>query len=496
MSTTSGSSTQQPTHPSSRRAAQLRSPSFPMPATPLVSSSARSPSHSQASPRVRGGIEVVGGVPVVPTSPSTSATPSSSPSHIGLQLSGVLTQNISTTTLVEASPLLTRRVSRERISTCATFAVSPRPVPIPLPAHLPIPMRVPLGNPTSPAQSGSACVSMPVPITMPIPEPVRPPISVLPAPSLRRIAMPAVSTPAPRPNVVGTTPSIAAGRSIAPSTAPPLSRVPTQVTHRERTLVHRPSTDSERTAVAHTQQTQRNQDPSNALPDLPAPRKKGESYWAARGQHLYEDLTSQPKLKETFPCGALVFSDSCPRIRWNILFPPSTAVDMTVGDGMSPLKEKYLDSPATVPSLKVINLVIPDRISGAWTIKVTNAERGHIVKIGDVLSALSANLHTPVYDHEPQWLSLNEKQQTEIAKTLHKNRALAGTQVGANLRRLDFLEGRNVFVGLSRDYAKCGLPMWKKFVPGLKPFGEEMWNFWVVELEEVGPSPPRYFGDR
>ncbi|KAG8900923.1 hypothetical protein FRC00_010125 [Tulasnella sp. 408] len=333
---------------------------------------------------------------------------------------------------------------------------------------------------------------------MPVPEPVGPPISVPPPPppSLRRVAPPAVPIPALRPSVIETAPLVITGRSVAPSLARPVSRVPTQITHRERTVVRRPSTDSERTAVAHTQQTQRKQDAPNALPDLPAPRKKGESYWVARGQHLYEDVSTQPKLKDTFPCGALLFSDSCPRIQWNILFPPSTAVDMTVGDGMSTLKEKYLDSPATTPPLKVLNLIIPDRISGAWTIKVTNAERGHVVKIGDVLSALSTNLHTPVYDHEPQWLCLSEKQQTEIAKTLHKNRSLAGTQVGANLRRLDFLEGRNVFVGLSRDYAKCGLPMWKKFVPGLKPFGEEMWNFWVVELEEVGPSPRRYLGDR
>lgn len=201
-------------------------------------------------------------------------------------------------------------------------------------------------------------------------------------------------------------------------------------------------------------------------------------------------------VQNTFPCGTLMFSDSCPRIQWNILFPPSTAVDMTVGDGMNPLKEEYLNEPATVPWLKVVNLIIPDRVSGAWTIKVTSAKPGHIVSIGDVLSALSKNLHIPVYDHEPQWLSLSGKQQTAIARTLHKNRALAGVQVGGNLRRLDFLEGRNVFVGLSRDYGKCGLPMWRKFVPGLKPFGEEMWNFWVVELEELGPSPPRYLGDR
>ncbi|KAG8948577.1 hypothetical protein FRC04_009479 [Tulasnella sp. 424] len=476
--TASTSTIPNPPGQSSRRAVPLRSPSFPMPPTPPLRSSKNLP---VVSPPMRGG--VLGSPTSTSTSTSTSsctscmssctssctscctsATSSTSPSHIGLQLSGMMSQNISTTTLVESSPVMVRKVSKERIST--TFTVSPNPVPTPLPAQQQAPLHAPRYHPISSTQSSATRVCMPVPITMPVPEPSGPPVSVPPAPSSRRLVTTAVPAPIPTFTMVQTVPQVIPGKTPAPSTTRPVSRVPTPVTNREGTDVRRPSTESDRTVVAQTQEEKRKYDAPNALPDLPASRKKGESYWEARGQHLYEDTAERPRL------------------------------DMTVGDGMNPLKEEYLNEPATVPWLKVVNLIIPDRISGAWTIKVTSAKPGHIVSIGDVLSALSKNLHIPVYDHEPQWLSLSGKQQTAIARTLHKNRALAGAQVGGNLRRLDFLEGRNVFVGLSRDYGKCGLPMWRKFVPGLKPFGEEMWNFWVVELEELGPSPPRYLGDR
>ncbi|KAG8896099.1 hypothetical protein FRC01_012008, partial [Tulasnella sp. 417] len=293
-STTSESSAEQPIRPPSRRVAQLRSPKFPIPATPPVASSARPPIYAQVSPYANGGIEVIGGVPVPPASTCTSATPSTSPSHIGLQLGGLLTENFSTSTLVEASPLLARRVSKERIST--TLPASPRLGTIPLPAQLPTTIRIPFGSPLPPPPSGSTPVSMPVPITMPVPEPVGPPISVPPAPGIQGVAAPSAPIPALRLNVIEAVPLVIGGKSFAPSIAPPLSRVPTPVsTHRERTLARHPSTDSERTAVTHTKQPQSKQDASKALPDLPAARKKGESYWVARGQHLYEDLSPQPK---------------------------------------------------------------------------------------------------------------------------------------------------------------------------------------------------------
>ncbi|KAG9004281.1 hypothetical protein FRB90_011008, partial [Tulasnella sp. 427] len=195
---------------------------------------------------------------------------------------------------------------------------------------------------------------MPVPITMPVPEPAAPEVSIPPPPTIPRVYPPPI-IPNPNPlfiTIQTVTPTIPQS-TIIPSSArpqgPDLVRRPTQ----EKTIVRRPSTESDRTVVSHAESKKDERDFPNALPDLPAPRRKGESYWEARGQHLYEDLSTRPKLKETFPSEALRFSESRPGITWNVLLPPSTAVAVSVADGICPMEEADLSSPATTPPLKV-----------------------------------------------------------------------------------------------------------------------------------------------
>ncbi|KAF5339136.1 hypothetical protein D9611_011136 [Ephemerocybe angulata] len=115
------------------------------------------------------------------------------------------------------------------------------------------------------------------------------------------------------------------------------------------------------------------------------------------------------------------------------------------------LSQYALTQPATGPALPYLEIIIP---SLPWRLIIyNNAERGGVVTVSDVLAGIYANLRTGVTG--PEFNGVSEEARAGITKaytqrcTRGATSDAAAKQLKKGVKRIDFLQGRNTFQGLT-----------------------------------------------
>lgn len=102
----------------------------------------------------------------------------------------------------------------------------------------------------------------------------------------------------------------------------------------------------------------------------------------------------------------------------------------------------YANVLATLPVLKVMNIIIPNAVGQAKTIHVQN-DQG--VTVRDVLHAIEGFLWTRIRPNDPEWMSLSFSARRRVQRALKRNWGSGGY-----IRRLEFLGEATTFVGLTK----------------------------------------------
>ncbi|KAF9460204.1 hypothetical protein BDZ94DRAFT_1266627 [Collybia nuda] len=135
-----------------------------------------------------------------------------------------------------------------------------------------------------------------------------------------------------------------------------------------------------------------------------------------------------------------------PAVRYDVSLPPSTLEDQLTGDVFA--------EPAThppLPSLSIVCSFLPKR----WHIEVTSWSRpGAPVTVRDVFKSIYHELRTPVSPTEYNDLRLYEDTEDVDAAYFHRcgrieNYRDRREEELKGVKRIDFLRGRNRFLGLS-----------------------------------------------
>ena len=136
-----------------------------------------------------------------------------------------------------------------------------------------------------------------------------------------------------------------------------------------------------------------------------------------------------------------------PQLVYDVSLPAQTALprDPTVSSWV-------LSQPATEPVLPFIEIISP-RLP--WRLAIYPAQRGSpVVTVGDVLAGIYAHLRTPVSAAEYALVG-QEDVQRRIGDAFRRrckrqpSAEAVARETGKGLKRVDFLEGVNVFGGLS-----------------------------------------------
>lgn len=131
-----------------------------------------------------------------------------------------------------------------------------------------------------------------------------------------------------------------------------------------------------------------------------------------------------------------------------------------------------LHQPASFPSLQSVSIICPQFLP--WSISIAPSESSNHITITDVLIAIYRTLRLAV--HPLEYASLSESEQTTVAIAYEKRCRLASVALGdphdsteakKGVKRVDFLGGRNRFMGLvrvPRTGLDVGMEVWELVV--------------------------------
>ncbi|KAJ2922953.1 hypothetical protein H1R20_g14145, partial [Candolleomyces eurysporus] len=117
---------------------------------------------------------------------------------------------------------------------------------------------------------------------------------------------------------------------------------------------------------------------------------------------------------------------------------------------------------ATQPPLQYFTIVCPEHLLWDIQVKASNPYPGSYVTVDDVLTAIYTHLRLPVNPLEYQRLDPQAKQavdQAYFARVGRADPALREQEAKKGVKRVDFLQGLNMFMGLSGTHG--GSDVWE-----------------------------------